>query len=65
MEDTHEYLTREDLAKYVRMSTRWVTQQLASETPPPSMRVGAKWLFKKQEIDTWMTQKFTPPATPS
>ena len=48
------YFTKTSLAQYLDRSTRWVDRWLASDNPPPGLKVKTHWLFKKSEIDAWL-----------
>ncbi len=58
MHETHSdgYLSKSRLAQYLDRSIRWVDYQLTGPNPPPGLRIGKSWLFRRSEIDRWLEQ---------
>lgn len=58
MQDISPYLTKKEAAQWLRMSERWLEEQLASEYPPPTMKAGKRYVFKAAELELWFESKF-------
>lgn len=53
MERTHEVLTLDELAEYLKLSKSTV-YKLVGEGKIPGQKVGRHWRFSKEGIDTWL-----------
>jgi nitrogen PTS system EIIA component len=51
-----DILTIRQLAEYLMVSEKTVYRML-DRNELPAMRVGAQWRFRKQDIDTWLTEE--------
>ncbi len=50
-----ELMTTTQLAKYLRIDRLTIYRHL-KETTIPKLRVGGRWLFRKDDIDEWLAQ---------
>jgi len=55
----NEIMTIEEVAEYLRVSTRTV-YDWAKRGEIPCGKMGTSWRFKRNEIENWITQKLTP-----
>jgi len=55
---THEIMTVEEVAKYLRVSERTV-YEWAQKGEIPSGKLGTSWRFKRGEIERWVNQRLT------
>lgn len=50
------WLTVKEVAQYLQLSTDQI-YRLAQQGKIPASKVGARWRFKKENIDQWMREK--------
>jgi len=55
-QSTGEILTIRQLAEYLMVSEKTVYRML-ERNQLPALRVGAQWRFRKQDIDSWLTDE--------
>jgi uncharacterized protein (UPF0216 family) len=58
MASTSPYLTKKEAAAHLRMSMRWLEEQLQTNFPPPALKTGKQYMFKCAELELWFEQKF-------
>jgi hypothetical protein len=58
MQSNSPYLTKKEAAEWLRMSERWLEEQLTTDYPPPIMKVGKRYVFKSPELEFWFESKF-------
>jgi len=51
-----KWLTLEQIAKYLQMSTSSI-YKMAQAGKIPAYKVGRQWRFKKEEIDRWIEKQ--------
>jgi len=51
-----KWLTLEQIAKYLQMSTSSI-YKMAQAGKIPAYKVGRQWRFKKEEIDKWVEKQ--------
>ena len=49
-------MNTEEVAKYLRVS-RSLIYRMAREGQIPALKVGRKWLFRKETIEQWLSQR--------
>lgn len=49
-----DYLTIDELARYLRTTERAVRRWRERGTCPPAARVGARLLFERSDVDAWV-----------
>ena len=59
MEEHPEIMTLEEVAGYLRVSERTVSEWVARGDIPGG-KLGTSWRFKRPEIERWVTRKLTP-----
>lgn len=53
---SEQIMTVKDVASYLKLNERTV-YRMATAAKIPAFKVGISWRFKKEEIDTWITQQ--------
>ena len=61
-EVTERHFNQVEAARYLNRSLRWFQLQLTGPHPPPGYKVGKAWIFKRSELDRWLSQFRARPA---
>lgn len=53
---THEWMTTDEVAAYLRLNRQTVSR-MAARGELPGVKLGREWRFSKQTLDAWLDQQ--------
>jgi excisionase family DNA binding protein len=61
-DDRDEWMTTEEVARHLHVSTRTVHDWRQTRNGPPAYRVGRRLLWRRAEVDAWVRDQVAAPA---